>query len=223
MGLGDHIICNGLVREITKNKDNHYFLFTKSHNKISVDFMYRDINNLETIEIKTDQEVCDFLYGNKVEDKDVHVGGIMYHSYWFFGSKSFEESFYLQNEMSLNFKWDSFHVVRDYDRESVLKEKLGVSDNSEYIFIHDDERHRIDESRINSNYKIIRADRELTDNIFDYLSVLENAKEVHVIESSFCFILDLSKINNQVFIHRYARPLSEYEIPEYKNIHKIIN
>ena len=48
LGLGDHIICNSLVRHYCKLYDKIY-LFVKSHNYESVKFMYHDLNNIEFI------------------------------------------------------------------------------------------------------------------------------------------------------------------------------
>jgi hypothetical protein len=43
LGLGDHIICNGLVRYLLKNSIRNVILPTKKHNIESVDYMYRDL------------------------------------------------------------------------------------------------------------------------------------------------------------------------------------
>ena len=48
LGLGDHIIVNGLIRKIIKD-DGLYFLFCKKHNVDSVEFMFKDLTNLKII------------------------------------------------------------------------------------------------------------------------------------------------------------------------------
>jgi hypothetical protein len=222
LGLGDHIVCNGLVRELSKDKNNEYYLFSYFHNKESIEFMFRDINNLKVIGVNSDDSVRRFIENNNIPDENIHVAGVQYKSNWFSGSTSFEESFYLQNNLNLNLKWDSFNVVRDSGRESQLKEILNISDNSDFIFIHDDTRFSIDDNKINSKFKKIRVNRGVTNNIFDYCSIIEQAKEVHVIESSFCFMIDLLKLNSYTYAHRYARFQDSFGIPAYKNIKQII-
>lgn len=222
LGLGDHLICNGLVREITKNKNNEFNLFCYKHNRASVEFMYKDLNNLKIIEISSVSEVENFFKKNNINSDDIYMSGVLNEVSWSPNSKSFEESFYKQNGLEISYKWNLFKVDRDLTRESILKQKLGITDDSDYIFIHDDERFKIDEEYIKSNLKKIRPTIGLTDNIFDYCSVLENAKEIHLIESSFCFMVDLLKLNNYVFVHRYARWQNDFGIPEYKNVYKII-
>src|SRR4051812_16786092 len=56
LGLGDHIICNGLVRELCKSYDGVY-CFVKNCNLNSVVFMYRDEPKIELIGVEDDWEV----------------------------------------------------------------------------------------------------------------------------------------------------------------------
>jgi hypothetical protein len=51
LGLGDHLICNGLIREIIKKEPNEsYGIISKPHTATSVKFMYRDLENISIIE-----------------------------------------------------------------------------------------------------------------------------------------------------------------------------
>lgn len=222
LGLGDHLICNGLVRELSRDKSNQYYLFCFSHNKISVEFMFRDLDNLKVITFDSDSEILKFIIDNGISDNDIYVAGVQYNSEWVNGATSFEESFYLQNNLNLNSKWNSFNIKRDPEREAKLKDLLNISDNCDFIFVHDDERFVIDNSKIDSKLKKIRVDRSITNNIFDYCSIIEQAKEAHVIESSFCFIIDLLNLNKNTYVHRYSRLQNSFGIPFYKNVKAII-
>lgn len=48
LGLGDHIICNSIVRNFCDSYDTVY-LFVKPHNYKNVEFMYRDLTNITLI------------------------------------------------------------------------------------------------------------------------------------------------------------------------------
>ena len=63
LGLGDHIICNGLVRSLVTTED-YYRLIVKEHNLGSVQFMYRDLKNLECVPVKNDLEANYLLSRN---------------------------------------------------------------------------------------------------------------------------------------------------------------
>lgn len=60
MGLGDHIICNGLVRELLVHEDR-FFIFSKKHNAASVRHLYSDKENVDIISVSGDAEVNRFL------------------------------------------------------------------------------------------------------------------------------------------------------------------
>ena len=51
LGLGDHIICNGLVREICNNSKNSFLLPAKKQNFQTVEFMFRDLKNLTVVSV----------------------------------------------------------------------------------------------------------------------------------------------------------------------------
>jgi len=216
MGLGDHLICNGLVRTLVNNSEQ-YTMFVKSQYRISVEFMYRDIPNIKFLE--ADDNLARQILSN-VSQNDIILIGFIYQESWY---KSFEVMFYQQHSVPLNSKWDNFGCHRDKIKELELFEKLDINPNEEYIFVHDDERYRIDMNRINSSCKIVKPIMGVIPNIFDYCSIIEKAKEVHTIESSFAFLIDNMGLNQNFIIHRHAKKLSTFETPEYKNVKKIIN
>ena len=219
LGLGDHIICNGLVRKFSSDYNN-ISLFCKPHNKESVEFMYRDLDNINIISLPSDLDVINYLQNNNISDI-ITVG---FNDMYYTNSVSFDVSFYNQFEIDFESRWSNFRVDRDDKRESIIFNHFNLDNDSKYIFIHDDNRFQVDMNRISlEGLKIIRPIRELTDNIFDYLKVIENAKEVHTIESSFLFIIDSLDLNKEVYAHRYSRILGYMETPVYKNVKKIIN
>ena len=67
LGLGDHIICNGLVRKFSSDYNN-ISLFCKPHNKESVEFMYRDLDNINIISLPSDLDVINYLQNNNISD-----------------------------------------------------------------------------------------------------------------------------------------------------------
>jgi hypothetical protein len=198
LGLGDHIICNGLVRSLINQKEQ-YSMFVKPHNRISVEFMYRDLKNLSFID-GDDSFVRKYISENKIDRNDIILAGFMRHPQ----SIEFDDSFYLQNNIPFANRWLNFHVERDLDSEQELFKQYDIKEG-EYVFIHDDESRNfnIDESYIiNKNLPIIRPKQSLTKNIFDYCYLMENSVESHFIDSSFKLIFDSLKLrNDNIFFH----------------------
>jgi hypothetical protein len=198
LGLGDHIICNGLIRSLIKNDEN-YSLFVKPHNLDSVKFMYRDIKNLNFIE-GDDIFTRNYISTNKISNNDLIIIG--------FGrvpnTKNFEESFYLQHNIPLSNKWSKFYVERDMESEKKIFDFFNVKEG-DYIFVHDDfnRNYLIDDDLIeNKNLKIIRPVSGLTSNVFDYCYLMENSKESHFIDSSFRLIFDCMMLrNDNIYFH----------------------
>lgn len=198
LGLGDHIICNGLVRSLIKTEEQ-YTMFVKEHNLTSVKFMYRDLENLDFITCD-DEFARNFIIQNKLTNKNLIIAGFNQHPL----SKSFDESFYLQNNLPFSDRWDKFSVQRDKKRENNLFEYFNLK-NNEYIFIHDDisRKYIIDESNFNkNNLKIIRPIKGLTDNIFDYCKIIEGSYESHFIDSSFRLMCDSLQLKTEnIYYH----------------------
>jgi hypothetical protein len=201
LGLGDHIICNGLYREII-NTNDFYTLFVKHHNVETVSFMIKDLNNINIKGVNDDSEVVKYLVENKIDNRLINIIGFC--QIPLPGAKDFDDSFYIQHNISFEKRWSSFKCDRNLESEKNLFDKFGVKEG-EYVFIHDDKNrgYEIDESYIiNKSLPIIRPIVGLTKNSFDYCYLMENSKESHFMDSSFRLIFDsLMLRNNNIFFH----------------------
>jgi hypothetical protein len=198
LGLGDHIICNGLVRTLF-DENERYFMFVKPHNLTAVKFMYKDLSNLDFL-VGDDLFAKNYINNFSIPKEDLIVAGFYNHP----ESDYFDESFYLQNKIPVINRWLKFKVDRDINREMELFNKYNVKEN-QYVFVHDDESRgfEINEGLIvNKDLPIIRPKVGLTENIFDYCYLMENSVESHFIDSSFRLIFDSLKLrNSDIFYH----------------------
>ena len=80
----------------------------------------------------------------------------------------------------------------------------------------------MNKSKITNDLKIVSPEKGLTENVFDYCYLIEHAAEIHVIESSFLFLIDSIKTNGKLFSHRYAKQLAQYTLPNLRKDWKII-
>jgi len=198
LGLGDHIICNGLVRSLI-TPDEEYMMFVKSHNYETVKFMYRDLTNLNFI-IGEDDYVINFIRNNNISSDNVIVAGFYNHPQ----SNYFDESFYLQNNVPFINRWGMFRVDRNLESEIKIFNQFGVKEN-EYVFVHDDASRGFeinDTLIVNKNLPIIRPKHGLTSNVFDYCYLMQNSLESHFIDSSFRLIFDSLKLREtEIYYH----------------------
>jgi hypothetical protein len=196
LGLGDHIICNAIYREIIDDESS-YILFTKHHNIETVRFMLKDIPNIQFHGVNSDEEVINFIRYKSPKLIVIGFDNITL-------MENFDEQFYKQHNIDFRKRWDNFICHRDFESEKIIFDKFNVKEG-EYVFIHDDESRgfKIDQSYIiNKDLPVVRPILGLTENSFDYCYLMQNSIESHFIDSSFRLIFDSLKLRNtNLFFH----------------------
>ena len=210
LGLGDHIICNGLYRVMLERHARCLFI-VKWHNYRTVRQMLSDCTGLWVVPFPA-------RFADQAQRLAVPVFralGWKILALGFFGSnyfasentKSFDEQFYDQAEIPFSERWNRFSFYRDSQAEEVLLSEM-VDKAAAPVFIHDDKERnfRIDEGFINSIGPIIRPVRKRGFSFLSYAAMLEYAQEIHVIESSFLALAESLNVEGAKFVHEYARP-----------------
>lgn len=121
---------------------------------------------------------------------------------------TWDRNFYHQVSLNFDIRWENFFAPRNIEKENELFNLLGC-ENSDYAFVHDDpsRNFNIDYSFINPMLKIIKPNNMLKKfSIFDYRKILENASEIHCIESSFSALIESINLKAPLYAHRYSRP-----------------
>jgi hypothetical protein len=200
LGLGDHIIVNGLIRKLIKD-DGLYFLFCKKHNLDSVEFMFKDLTNLKIISVNNDLDVIKFINGNNITNV-IKIGHENLEFIKRFYNCTWDESFYKQLNVDFEERWDSFYYERDEEVEDSLFNECNP-EKVPYALIHNLDStgtDRIDYNKVSPTLKRIYVTK--SDTIFDYGKLIENANEVHCIDSSFKHIVDSIPTNGVLFYHK---------------------
>ena len=214
LGLGDHILCNGLIRTII-NPTQDYEMFVKRAYEKSVSYMFRDLKNISYVGTDTIEEALQ----NRSRAGDpplIQIG------YGMLPNVPFDQFFYIQHKVPYEYRWSKFYVERDSVREREFFDKFNVKPR-EYVFIFDDDRYKIDLDKVENNHlPIVKCDYGVTENIFDYLLLAQEALSCHMIESSLLFAVEQMNLNNEIFVHRYARYQDHYSTPIYKNVKCIL-
>lgn len=217
LGLGDHIMSHGIIREYCKKYDK-IGIFCLPHNYPTVSFMYRDIPNLTII--KGDTTLREEFINQNASQSEI----LKYDEIKTIGATNLdwnsgmpvEWQLYQDAGVPLKKKWDNFFVKRDLTKEHTLYDL--IAPKKDYAFIHEDRKRHyvIDREKIDKDCAIITPNKEVVENIFEYCTIIEKAKEVHVIDSSFMFLIDCLPYNNpnqKLYIHRYSRKNAEWLLP----------
>lgn len=116
-----------------------------------------------------------------------------------------------------------FKIERNYGRENNLIQKYGLVDD--YILVNNSfgtesqDRDIKIENDTKVHYMNIQEDRKNGFHIFDWIMALENAKQIHTVETSLCYLIDKYCLNNQ--IHMYEKRTSSQSNTYYNNVNLV--
>jgi hypothetical protein len=176
LGLGDHFICNGLVRTLAdKNKVDFLYLPTKKHNFSTVSQMYSDDIRIICLPVDTDEQVYQ-LPQLRV------ISGLYRIGFENCRDTDWDISFYDIAGLPFDIRWNKWKCNRDYNREKQLEQQIGIDEP--YILVHDTgsnkQRYNLE---IETQHRIVRLE-PLTTCLLDWYGVIEKAREMHCIDSS---------------------------------------
>lgn len=184
LGLGDHIVCNAIVRRYCKEMQE-VILAVKERNFQSVEKLYEDLDNIDYHVVESDMD-CECPAGHEY----LRIGFENCRSDW-------ERSFYDQVGMDYGERFSGFFIDRDRGREVALESKLDLPER--YAFVNRNASTGVADIEVLSDLPIVEL-KALSSSIFDWIGVLEKADEVHTIDSSiFQLVKQLSLKGKKVF------------------------
>lgn len=187
LGLGDAIICNGLVRALAQQVD-WLILPAYEHNRESVIHMFRDLDNVVTMD-----EARWSIQPGRV----LSIG--MNNPAW--GTiRPFDRAFYHFAGVDFDARWDEFHIPESPETEiDPPEEPFG-------LIHHDVERKYVIEDKWSQGSLRMIWTRPITSRISDWRKVIRLAGEIHCIDSSMLHLVESLPTTGRLFFHQYARP-----------------
>lgn len=193
LGLGDHLLCNGLVRNYARHYEK-VVIPCYHHNVEAVSFMFRDLKHVEIVGVKDDadaillchQKNCLRLgYYNKETPE--------------FNPDIFDKEFYRQARLDFEKRWEDFRCDFTANPSFVPMIKFVHHDTSRGFNIL---------PKYYSDYEASTYQPTNKVPFWNHVSYLINAKQVHCINSSFMILADSLPENEdqELFLHFYARP-----------------
>jgi len=214
LGLGDHIICNGLVRHI-KEIEGCVSLFCIPQCYDNVKYMFRDDENIKILAIGDDKLTQNYILENNLQNdliltnlcyglENIDLSNRIFKRINYFDlmknfeCETFDKLYYKMLKVPFNIRFDNFFLERNYSLENDICKILNPN-NEKYIFVHN-----VDKNKIRNDLKIIENPIEY--NVFDLLTLIENAEEVHLMESSIKNLVNSIKMDKpKIFFHKYVR------------------
>jgi hypothetical protein len=188
LGLGDHLVCNGLVRELTRQSGAEIACLIVAHNNYSsVRKMYLD-----------EPRICcvtpgnyDFSYHdaeNYLND-NMHFDSV-YHITTKGGRSDWDACFYECAGVPFEKRWSAFKCYRDPGREDELL-RLINPDGVPFVLVHEECSNVHYNINLNRNrLKVVKVSKLMDCNgqqfdITDWCKAIERASQVHCVDSSF--------------------------------------
>jgi hypothetical protein len=234
--LGDSIVINGGIRYYSKIYKNIIYVCKKiNYNFIS--YMYRDLDNISYF-IIPDKYILSYLnyyvpINNNINKilKSKNIAYINMHDSLYLMNDFLKRS-YLKLNLNINIAYNYFKIIRNYEREDILYNKLVNIVGYKYIILIDDQKRNflvnkkflknkdypIFNISKNSKNKNIILDSIKSDNLFDYIKILENAVEIISIDTCIPWLIDLMNINVKTSMYGVR---ADYIVYRNKNIKKL--
>lgn len=192
LGLGDAIICNGLIRVLASHHDR-LVLPCKWHNRPSVAWMLSDLENVRLLGVKDDAEAI--LWSDRFERGGSKVLRLGLHSGRPLRS-DWDRQLYEQASVDFEERWRGF-------KTPVFTAALEPED-SKISFVHDDPKRgfKAELTKLPGTWSYVEHNGKT---IWDRLHWLQTAPEIHVIDSCFLCLADSVPTKGRLVFHRYAR------------------
>ncbi len=210
LGLGDAVICSGLVTFLSKSgkitvpcyEKNYQNIKSFFHNNANV--VVRIVSGDEEIQTIADSEPSIKL-GCFIKDRKEDKGHLQFSELFYSDANvPFEE-----RHTSCPLPDNSYAVPQVKTNADVLVCESGSA--GEF---------KVRQSFLNDK-NIIRPSMEFK--LLAYAEVIKNAKEIHCIESSFLQLCEYLPTTGKLFYHKYARPNSSDFSKVFKKDWQIIN
>ena len=200
--MGDHIVCNGLLNHFSESF-NKIYLPVKSRDLNNVNYLYKDTNKIEVFKIEHETEVEDISSFAKKNNLTILKVGFKKRK------PPFNLSFYEQFNLPYNYSFNKFKITRDEEKEeSLLKHLKNTYEvKGPYQVVHNQSSYGKVDLQSNKNLPKIYIEKEtdLYKNIFLYLKVIENAEEIHCLDSSFLHLVERVNTNANLFFHNIKK------------------
>lgn len=206
LGLGDNIICLGLVRAMARNNPNKKFYYVCLHRCYqSLAWMFQDLSNVFLFAVESGREARQLAGFLNAEYLPIGIVGV--------DLMQFDRYFYDQHQVNFELRWLDSSVPPGPKSEDLFRRLNPMGEP--YILVCDSKSENniyglnIENPR---NLKVIKI-YAATDNIYDWTKLVLFADEIHTIDTSFIHFVESTlygKPVKSIFYHVIRKDPSEF-------------
>ena len=183
-GLGDSLLCIGLIKELAKKYPDSFFYYAciapKSYHTIA--WILNDVSNVYPIPVKGGKEARQLSGFWNCEHWEIGVSYV--------DLKRLDASYYEQHGIPFERRWERGQIKAG-PQSNALRKQFS-SNNEKYIIACN-----IASSNVSFNLNIQNPDghkiiyvHPVTNNLCDWIGLMENASEIHTIDTSFIHLVE---------------------------------
>ena len=183
LGVGDAVICNGLVRELAKERS--LILPAHSWNLLAIQSLFSDLENVAILPAETETEFSGEVIGMK-------------HVVCADSSGSFDEHFYRKVNIPWECRYSSFKIPAETVQGNPPDEPFVLSHGS------CSDGRRLNEERFGPGPRI-RVEERKEIPIGGWVKMIAQASEIHCVDSALIHLVESVPSRGTLFFHAYAR------------------
>lgn len=215
LGLGDHIICNGMVYGIIEKYDvEQLYLMVRSNNLPTVNNMYEDCDIVIPVSLPYENYHQEQKFIAEYRTDIPHLD-IMYTG----DPKTyFDLEFYTMAGVDFQDRWDKFKMPKDNTASIELYKQI-IKD-TEYCLIHCEGSEGKYDLNIDTNLPKVYIDPKLSRSALDWADIIKNAKEIHCIDSAIIHLVDSLELSaEKLYYHEVVgRPGKFHLINDWEKV-----
>jgi hypothetical protein len=220
--LGDNFICNGIVHTYAEKLCERLHIPCHHRYYETIKCLYQDFDNIIVHPFNDDwatleREMFSWAQENKWPVTRIGFENVYYRDMLRVNCPKecfavyFDRQFYEQANILFRDRYEKFVLPKDISGADEVYENLTGSEK-EYIIVH--RSSSVEKSypielwswrggKKNKDIKIIEIMEGQTNNMLDYVKLIQNAKEIHCIPSSFFCLVDsiCTKTNADLYFH----------------------
>ena len=195
LGLGDHFICNGLVNHLAEEYDLVY-LACKRVSYPTVACLYREQPRVSVFPVRDEQVDVD-RFARGVDAPVLRIG------FERCEVGRFDESFYSQLGIPFEYRYTKFKLPAFIEDEDELY--AAAASSGPYIVVHREASYGVHVLRIDSTLRQIdlrgRRSGDVFGNFLAYRRLIQQAAEVHCINSSVVHLVNSLDVAGRLVYH----------------------
>lgn len=223
LGLGDHFVCNGLVNHLAEQYDTIYVPSKRQYYE-TVRCLYSDEPKIRVFIV--DDEFRDVEHLRRAVNCPILRVGFERCD-----RRRFDVSFYDQLRISFELRYAKFRLPRQLPQEDDVYAALAP--NGDYCLVHNEGSRGTYTLKVNTDLPVVYITKERVRqgepfrNLLNYRKLIENAAEIHCINSSVIHLVDSLDPRASLFFHpvpkvnfsiRERWTTVQYRVPWVRNV-----